>query len=274
MTDPWDFWRRARMDPGRIGSADLPLHPDSPEVGFWRYYDKRADRWIPVAYWLDDDGMMSCARDGDPVEPVKMGDLWHRVCRHPISFLEYQRATDGKGFADEPPASVIGHNLSEDLAEQLRLEYEAEMEIAAGLLAQEVTSQDIADQIAIMAARLSKLRGRADDEHTREKRPHLEAGRAVDDRWRFRETVMESLGRLKKHLQPWLDSHEPSAGRTGARVSLRKVRIGEITDVDAFFQAVKARPEIREALQKTANQLAKMNVIMPGLAIREEMRAV
>jgi hypothetical protein len=274
MTDPWDFWRRARMEPGRIGSADLPLHPDSPEVGFWRYFDKRADRWIPVAYWLDDDGMMMCARDGDPVEPMKMGDLWHRVCRHPISFLEYQRATDGKGFADEPPAIVIGHNLSEDLAEQLRLEYEAEMEIAAELLAKEITSQDIADQIAIMAARLSKLRGRADDEHTREKRPHLEAGREVDDRWRFRETVTESLGRLKKHLQPWLDSHEASAGRTGARVSLRSFTVGFITDYDLFIENVKHRADVAQFFEALATKLAKSGTALGGMEIREEKRAV
>jgi hypothetical protein len=135
-------------------------------------------------------------------------------------------------------------------------------------------NQDIADQIAIMAKRLSGIRHRADDEHDREKRPYLEAGRKVDDRWRFREGVTETVTLLKKHLQPWLDSHDEAAGRTGAKVSLRRFAVGEIVNAELFFAAVKDRPEIREALQKVANQLARAHAETPGLIIREEARAI
>jgi hypothetical protein len=271
--DPWLFWKRAIQAPGLIGTYELPLFVDAPEIGFYRYYDKRLDRYAPVAFFFDDAALLCCQVDGRLVEPMKMGDIWHRCCRHPISYAAYQDAIQGNGFADEPPAPAVGHNLAADLREQLMLEFEAEQEIARDLLGREL-SQDIADQIAIMTKRLSGLRQRADLEHTKEKRPHLEAGRTVDDRWRFRDAVTETVTLLKKHLQPWLDTHGEAAGRTGAKVSLRRVYVGEIVNADLFFGAVKDRPEVREALQKVANQLARAHAETPGLVIREEARAI
>ena len=38
--DPWSFWRRARKNPKAIGSKELMLYADTPEVGYWRYFDK------------------------------------------------------------------------------------------------------------------------------------------------------------------------------------------------------------------------------------------
>ena len=112
MTDVWDFWRRAKANPKAIGSPELMLYVDTPEVGYWRYHSKRLGRWVPVAFWLDD-GILRAVDDGREVEAIKMGDLWHRVCRHPISYAQYQDAIAGNGFADEPPAPAMGHNLSQ-----------------------------------------------------------------------------------------------------------------------------------------------------------------
>jgi hypothetical protein len=272
MTDVWDHWRRSKQNPKAIGTHELPLHPDSPEVGFWRYLDKRTDRWIPVAFWIED-GILMCVADAEPIEPINMGDVWHRCCRHPISYAAYQAAILNHEWVDEPPPPAVGHNLALDLAEQLRLEFEAEQEIIRDLLDRKL-DQDVADQIAIMAKRLSGIRQRADDEHTREKRPHLEAGREVDDRWRFRETVTESVTLLKKHLQPWLDTHETSAGRTGAKVSLRTFTVGFITDYDLFIENVKHRADAIQFFETLATKLAKSGTIVAGMESREEKRAI
>jgi hypothetical protein len=278
MTDDlWLFWKRALQAPGLIGTYELPLFVDAPAVGFWRYYDKRLDRWVPVAFFISDDAdeVLCCVADGQPVDPLNMGDMWHRCCRHPISWAQYQAAVQGNGFADEPPAAALGHNLSLDLADQMKLEFEAEAEIANDLLAAEITSQDIADKIAIMAARLSKIRQRADDEHTKEKRPHLEAGRAVDDRWRpLREGVSELVTLLKKHLQPWLDNHDSAAGRTGARVSLRTFTVGFITDYDLFIENTKTRADVAQFFETLATKLAKSGTVIGGMEVREQKRAI
>ena len=246
---------------------------DTPEVGYYRYFDKHKNKWVPVAFWVDEDdpGVLRCYADAQPVEPINMGDLWHRCCRFPIGYEEYQDAIAGNAFADEPPPAS-GHNLSYDAAEQLRLEFEAEAEIVRDLKAREL-NQDVADQLAVMAKRLSGIRKRADDEFTREKRPHLEAGRAVDDRWRFREGVSKAVTELKQHIQPWLDSHD-SAGRTGARVSLRSFTVGFITDYDLFVENVKHRADVVQFFEQLASKLAKSGTVVAGMESREEKRAI
>ena len=271
--DIWDHWRRSLQNPNLIGSKELPIHPDLPEIGFRRYYDKRLDRWVPVAFFLDDDGMLRCHVDGREIEPLKMGDIWHRCCRHPISYAAYQDAVQGNGFADEPPPPALGHNLSVDLADQLKWEFEAEEAVARDLMDKQL-SQDIADQIAIMSKRLSNIRLRADDEHTREKRPALEESRRIDDKWRFRERVTEVVTQIKNHLQPWLDSHDSAAGRTGARVSLRTFTTGFITDYDLFIENTKNRADVAQFFETLATKLAKSGTVIGGMEVREQKRAI
>ena len=58
-----------------------------------------------------------------------------------------------------------------------------------------------------------------------------------------------------------------SAGRTGARTSIRSEKKGEIVDYDAFVMAVRNRDEVRELMQSLANRAAKSGSDLPGLKI-------
>jgi hypothetical protein len=64
-----------------------------------------------------------------------------------------------------------------------------------------------------------------------------------------------------------------SAGRTGAKVSLRTFTYAEITDFDALLMALKDRPEIREVVETLANRAARSGVELAGMAIKSEQRA-
>jgi len=64
-----------------------------------------------------------------------------------------------------------------------------------------------------------------------------------------------------------------SAGRTGAKVSLRTFVFAEITDFDALLMALKDRPEIKEVVDTLANRAARSGVELAGMAIRSEQRA-
>lgn len=64
-----------------------------------------------------------------------------------------------------------------------------------------------------------------------------------------------------------------SAGRTGAKVSLRTFVFAEITDFDALLMALKDRPEIKEVVDTLANRAARSGVQLAGMAIRSEQRA-
>ncbi len=64
-----------------------------------------------------------------------------------------------------------------------------------------------------------------------------------------------------------------SAGRTGAKVSLRTFVYAEITDYQALLIALKDRPEIREVVESLANRAARSGVELAGMMIRSEQRA-
>ncbi|MGO7779444.1 hypothetical protein ACC717_04850 [Rhizobium ruizarguesonis] len=64
-----------------------------------------------------------------------------------------------------------------------------------------------------------------------------------------------------------------SAGRTGAKVSLRTFVFAEITDFDALLMALKDRAEIKEVVETLANRAARSGVALAGMAIRSEQRA-
>lgn len=64
-----------------------------------------------------------------------------------------------------------------------------------------------------------------------------------------------------------------SAGRTGAKVSLRTFVYAEITDYDALLIALKDRAEIREVVESLANRAARSGVELAGMAIKSEQRA-
>ncbi|SFQ33441.1 hypothetical protein SAMN05216176_102635 [Nitratireductor indicus] len=70
------------------------------------------------------------------------------------------------------------------------------------------------------------------------------------------------------------EAPKASAGRTGARVSIRVEKRGEIVDQDAFYQAVRDRSEITDLLQSLANRAAKSGFDLPGMKIVEIEKAV
>lgn len=65
-----------------------------------------------------------------------------------------------------------------------------------------------------------------------------------------------------------------SAGRTGARTSIRVEKKGEITDFDALLTALKDRAEIRDLVQSLANRAAKAGVALPGMKIVEVEKVI
>src|SRR5690606_25196695 len=65
-----------------------------------------------------------------------------------------------------------------------------------------------------------------------------------------------------------------SAGRTGARTSIRVEKKGEITDFDALLTALKDRAEIKELVQSLANRAAKAGVELPGMKIVEVEKVI
>lgn len=327
--NPWAWWQAALE--GNIG----PMHEGQPEQGYYRTRFK-GGQWEPVALWRGDDGEWLGRRGDKMVDDA--GDLWNFCRTNPVRVEAWEKAINGGGWDDEPPAPAMGHNLPADPFEALTLEYQSEKEQAEAFMKTPITTQDQADKAAIWSKRLATIAKKATDLHKVEKQPSLDEGRRIDDKWRgLKEEPAEVSKKLKRHMDAYLqeqariererqeaarreeerlrreaaeaarkvaeadqqseaerqaaidrarqleqeaaakakeaEAKNASAGRTGARVSLRTFVEPNITDYDALLIALKDRPEIREVVESLAKRAAKSGVSLPGMEIIEVQRA-
>jgi hypothetical protein len=166
------------------------------------------------------------------------------------------------------------------------------------------TTQAEADETANFKVRIRDLRQAILAEHRIAKGPSLAEGRRIDGLYfeqRDRCTKLEARlheVRLRPYLlakqaeinaareaaaaakaagqtEPEVPDDKATAGAKGRRTSLRKRWIGEITDYDSFYNAVREHDEVREFMvaygQKIAANLFKINASVDGLKITEEL---
>lgn len=317
------YWTNALA--GDLGSVS----DGHPQAGFYRRRLHKDGPFVPVAIWRNAEGNVVALADDKLVDA---SDIWTWVCDKPITEAEYRKVCAGEGWSDEPRAATVPSNMPADPFEALKIEFAAEQEVAAELLAKPVSEKNHADQIAVLTKRLSAIKNRATDLHKVAKQPSLDEGRAVDSKWRDLKEEPDVLGKkLKRHLDAYLleqqrqeqerqraareeadrirreadakaaeaakagnaeaaaeaerlqqeaaakdresETRNASAGRTGAKVSLRNYTVATITDFDALLMALKDRPEIRELVETLANRAARSGVELPGMTITQEQRA-
>ena len=200
MTHTYDFWNAALANPKDVGK-NLPVHEGDAQPGFYRKRNGKDGPWLPVAIWEQDGQLVAKIGDkmGDPVE------LWSWICRFPVSEAAYRKASDGNGWDDDAPVAPKGHNLPDDPHEALKEEFQAEKELADTFLKTPITTQEQADKAAVWSKKLAGIAKKATDLHKVEKQPSLDAGRAVDDKWRdLKEEPADLSKKLKRHMDAFL----------------------------------------------------------------------
>lgn len=174
----WAWWQNALK--GDIG----PMHEGEPQQGFYRTRFK-GGKWEPVAIWFDEEtGKWLAYRSGREVDP---GEAWNFCRTHPITRAAYDAAMNGQPFPDEDETvaaqvAAAGHNSGEnDRVDEIADQIEAAL---AGMKAYEkITDDATAAKALSLRNRLNELSREADKKRDELKRPHLEAGKAVDAKW-------------------------------------------------------------------------------------------
>lgn len=261
IIERWQWWQEALKDPAKIGSAELQIHANEYQLGYYRCRRKDSP-WEAVGIYPDEDGVVVGMRNGQPVSDIQELFLW--ACRHPISYEAYIKALEGGGFDDEPEqARGIGDNSGEaDPIDAISIELSGEIEQVREFMKKPVETQAQADRLGIWAKRLTDLAKKADNHRVVEKQPHLDASRAIDDKWR--EPIAEAKDwatKAKKHIEPFLLAQrraeeerrrkareEAEAAARAAAEAARKVREAE--------QAGQADGQDKEAAQREADRLA------------------
>ncbi|OAP40388.1 hypothetical protein AU381_00225 [Sinorhizobium glycinis] len=178
IVNRWAWWQNALK--GNFG----PMHEGEPQQGFYRTRFK-GGKWEPVAIWLDDEtGKWVAYRAGREVDP---GEAWNFCRTHPITKEAYDGAINGQPFPDEDETvaaqvAASGHNSGEvDRADEIADQIEAAL---AGMKAYAKIGDDATAAKALsLRNRLNELSREADKKRDELKRPHLEAGKAVDAKW-------------------------------------------------------------------------------------------
>lgn len=250
---PWAWWRAALADPSKIGSPALPIHEGEYQIGYYRTRGKDK-QWQPVGIYPVQ-GVVVAFRNAEPVSADRMGELFQFCCRYPVSYEAYTAAVNGEGWADEPPLVPVGDNSAEADADEftkLNREYLAEKEQAEAFLKKPVTTQDQADMVAVWKKRFTTIRSKAEGLHKVEKQPHLDAGRAVDEKWRGLKEEPDSIAkRLGEHIKAFLQKKqdEELARQRAARAEAERVQ----READEKARAARAE---QERIQREADEAA------------------
>jgi hypothetical protein len=289
--DDYAWWRAA------LTGAHGPIHDGQPQCGRYRVRWVSGGPWLPVAIWRDGDDQIVAMVDHDLKDANK---IWTRVARNPVSDEEYvHRIERGTWPGDAPaptPAPIGDNNPPEDEKETslAALSLKIEMELSAiedwALAPRE--GKIAGDKAANWLAAVRKIEKRLEDVHAHEKKPHLEACRAVDERWRrpremaarakqLLATIVTRIAtaereRLRKAAEVASPIEEmitqairPSfGGAAGNKISLKQTRIAEIHDWAAAATHYSNNEKVRELIQKLANADARNGNAVPGTEIK------
>lgn len=195
MSDAYAIWRARLKDPATVNlPPHLPtVYPsdtyENPQPGLWRRRMVKGGPYELIRIWLQDDigshvhawrdGLTLCGSIGQkPATADKLCDVW--IGCEPVSKTAVEYYTEHGRWEGEAP--TIGDNSCDlSLAEQIT-EYAKQ---ALGWLKKHgVKTKTDSDKAANYRAELLKLAKEADAARDAEKRPHLEAGRAIDAKYK------------------------------------------------------------------------------------------
>jgi len=204
----WAWWQAALKNPAAIGKT-LPVHDGDAQQGYYRAKN-RDKTFDPVAiFYPEGSDEIVAYRAGREVRP---DDIWTFCCRYPVTFEAYTAATEGKGWPDDDatvaaqvktPEPGIGDNSGEvDPMETLKDQIDAALK---GLEAyQKISDDKTATKAQSLRNRLNELSNDADKKRDELKRPHLEAGKAIDKVWMpIVKAAKEGANAVKASLEAW-----------------------------------------------------------------------
>lgn len=296
--------------------------------GFWRVMGAKTKPAYPVAIYPDENGIPFLKVGRKSAIPLISDDGWdfrggswlkceavtHEAYKMAVETGFWPDGVQSRKHEAKEDDGMIGHNSDEsDPYEALKRDLEDLQDVEKDLLKKAVTDKDTADKVGTYITKFRDLANRGNDYRVIEKKPHLDAGRAVDAKWNgdICGPATESAKALKKHLEKWLIEQkriadeearkareeaerkrleemqngefasEPqdrrpsreekpksvSAGRTGAKVGLRTVVYGEVTDYALAAKSLldMQHPDLIACIDSLADRAAKAKMPFPGM---------
>jgi hypothetical protein len=296
MTDAWHWWSMALANQKDIGKPPLTITTE-PQQGFYKTKYKNGP-WEPVAIWKEGDKWIAL-RSGKSVDADA---IWTWCCRNPISAEAYEQAVAGRGWDDDDPTVAAamggpGHNVG-NITDFEILKSEIESAEAGIDSYKGISTDEQAGRAQSLRARLNELAGQADKLREGLKKPHLEAGKAIDAQWMplvkspkamadtlrreievYQTHKLREQRRLEAERQageeavpppPVADKVKGSYGRA-ASVTTELV-VTTITDQDALYGALRDHPDLKACLLNLAQRGVRAGHSLPGITVEERAK--
>jgi len=307
----WAYYQKT------LKGEDCPIHPHHAPIGFFRKWNRHKDKSWPVAIWLTDDGRkFAQIGDGATVDistPAAEQDFIHDTfqwcSRNAIAYTAYEHWKMHREWPPETGAAAvieaskaaravatgIGHNSGEDPA----VEHEAFVDQVNAALAgvkalAKVDSDEQVAEAASLRIRLTELASEGGKKHAVEKKPHLDAGRAVDARWNpIIAEAKAGANTLRKAIEDHKTAQmrrarEEAAARAaaanpvteapekeqitpayGKRTSVMTFLVAKVVDHDAVYRQLRSNPEIVQLLEKLAQKVITAGGSLEGVETEE-----
>lgn len=214
-----------------------------------------------------------------------------------------------KGEWPDAESAERSDNAAPQGVEGMLAEIEEIAARAAPLLKEPITEKEKADLAANLRDKLLKISKEAEETRKAEKQPHMDAAKAVDEKWTpARDRAKAGADKLRDAVGHYLREEEKKAqaearriaeekaaeaaknapadepapvvtvepvapvrvGQTGARTGLRTVKKAEITDYAALLAHFAEHADVRAAIEKLAGAAARAGIEVPGMKIIDE----
>ena len=302
MTDhnDWSWWTNALA--GNRGE----LTRGDPKSGFYRSHNKAC------AIWRDETGALfaSVSEGFCPRQPDEIDEAFGFWSQRPITYEVFETFMQTGKWPNSIETPAIEHAPETPEHDRVKAEVKAILTEAAAWfngLPDGISTDDEDAKAANYAKALADLKSKAEDTRTAQKKPHLEAGRAIDAAWK---PVVEAADEARKRVlaptvtyrQKRADEEEAKrqadlrrqaeeaskveeAGERAAPIvaapkratGLHAVKVVEITDRLALATYIAnlntEQPDFDEVLRKLARRLIERGVEVPGAKLKTEMRA-
>lgn len=269
------------------------IHPDTPQGGFYRH-----KAGMPVAIWIDqelEEGELAAPEEVRCLIGVngkaelhgydKAMDIWNWIAGRPIAEDTYRRVyRDGIWPGEDHGLPNRPADTSEELFDQI------DSAVSLIGLFPPVETKEDADRVANARDRLNELYAQAEALRKAEKKPHDDACKAVQAKFKpYLDAATQAVAYCRTLLTPFMRAQEARevqeaakqaeptipgkvrvGGASGRRTGLKTVTRVEITDYEAALAHVKHYEDVKEAVRVTVTHLAKAGAEVPGVKIIKE----
>ncbi len=160
-------------------AGDAEIHEDEPHAGYYQIRQFKDGPLVPCGIWWED-GKLTAEVNGKEANPLR---IWTYAVKRPVSFEAYKQYKEGDGWPNHAEVAEVSSNMPSDPHSQMGLELADLEERAVAAIQAGVSTQDEADKLAHLREKIALVGKRAEALRVEEKRPHKEAGDAVQAKW-------------------------------------------------------------------------------------------